>query len=243
MEQISPQQNQIEQNNQVSDPKSNPYIKFIIIAVIIAVIAIISLVIWKLNPNLLTPSQNQINNSQQSMENPNNKSTNAKHYMPSAGEWKPMTAISRGKNISFDIVNFDPPFHFGQVTAQDLNTDSPIQTSAMYYHLLAEGKIEEASRVTTDPAKTVTTMTAYQTRLGEDTFQTYMFTYFTDAVSVIAIVRTKDAYLLLVKDSRLSYTAVQVYQELGGRFNLISNTSKISDATGLVISYFTDQNH
>lgn len=221
----------------MSNPRLKLYLKFIAVAII--VVAISGLIFWK--ASLFTSSKNNINN-QQPMGSSNDNPENSNTYTPSTEEWKQITAVSRGVNISFDVVNFDPPFHFNQVSTQDLNTDSPVQTSAMYYRLLSEGKIEAASAVTTDPARTIETMKAYQSRRGADAFRDEMSKYFTNTVSIIAIARTENAYLLIIKDNDLGSTAVQVFQETDGKFKLMSDNSKISDETGLIISYFTDRN-
>ncbi len=220
-------------------PKSN--LKLIILASVVGVIIIGGLAVWKFMPSSLAPAQPQPNPNQQSMQNPNTESERPRYYVPLITEWKPMTTLSRGQNISFDIVNFDPPFYARQVPDQDLNTKSPIQVSAAYYHLLADGKIDKASQLTLDPAKSTKTLTAYQARVGADVFKTNMTKFLTDAISITAIVKTKDAYLLIVKDDEYGI-GVQIFQEANGKFSMVSDISKLPDDVSQVSSYFTDQN-
>ncbi|CAN5706525.1 hypothetical protein BH11PAT2_BH11PAT2_06130 [soil metagenome] len=160
-------------------------------------------------------------------------------YLPNLA---PVNVESEGKHLEYQFGTFDPAIHLGNISGGDLNTTSPVQTLALYYSLLAKGDIAGASKISSDPAKTSATLTAYQDRLGNDSFKKQYAEGFSPASSVTVSGIAKvgnDTYIVFLKTD--SYTGANVFINSDGSYSLADDPSTLPQNVQDVLQYLTNQ--
>jgi len=118
--------------------------------------------------------------------------------------------------------------------------NSAIECSILYYSLLAQGDIEGASQLATEPAAAVELWTQYRERLGADDFRKEMAAYFTSKNTVLAEFLLTDEIMLVVKTP--DYTAGQIYQKKNGKYVVVAgkHLSEASKTLGKALTLFKE---
>lgn len=98
--------------------------------------------------------------------------------------------------------------------------NSALECSFLYHGLLAQGDLQGASKLTTDPAAAVGQWANYQERLGADDFKKEMADYFTSKNTVLAELFLGEDAMLVVKTPE--YIAGQLYQKRNGKYIVFS---------------------
>lgn len=123
--------------------------------------------------------------------------------------------------IGKEDVKFDSNLLNREITLADKTTGSQktaLTCSFLFYGLLSEAKIDEASRISTDPQKTKAKWVQAQDRRGKASFMNTMDQYFKGENVVVAEIVKGKHHMLVVRSPE--YTAAQIYLETAQGFML-----------------------
>ncbi|HBC85447.1 MAG TPA: hypothetical protein DCZ94_00685 [Lentisphaeria bacterium] len=103
----------------------------------------------------------------------------------------------------------------------------------MYFDFLAKGNIQEASKLSTNPAKTVGSLTKLQENTGPEEFKKLMGKYFYENHIVLAeIIFEGDTMLVIRKPGGF---VAQLYQKVDGKF-FMANKAASGTVLGEVLN-------
>lgn len=152
----------------------------------------------------------------------------------------PITTNSEGKRLEYQFGTFDPVINLGDVSTEEPNITSPVQMLSLYYRFLAKADIASAAKLSTDPAKTIATLTAYRERLGEDAFKKKYSEAISSSpsMSVSSVAKVgNDNYIVFLKTE--SYTGANVLVKSGTSYVLVEDPSGLPQDVQDVLSYLT----
>jgi hypothetical protein len=124
-----------------------------------------------------------------------------------------------------------------ELTAKDKQAgdrQSAVGCSLLFHGLLATGDIDQASRLTSDPAKAGEMWTSYRERLGDAEFKKMMEEYFTTKTVIQAELVHGNTHMLIVQPPNDPAGAQMYRQENGGFVRLEGMASDEAKTLGKV---------